>query len=219
MKILVSTPTYNHQSHTRMVGNLMTEMIILRMHGHYSTWNYTVSSALAWARNVAVDMAIKQENDWLFFWDADISIEAEGFIEKMMELADEKGAGAVGIPYALKGMPIEYACHSLDGRRVVRDMNESREMRPGTVKETEFINIPEEPFEASRVGTGTMLIRVSELKKLEFPWFTFIDRLDENGTPSFWPEDYNFCDALIKNTKIYADPRFKTMHWGQFAFM
>lgn len=201
-KVLISTPVYNYQTHARMVGSLIG---CLRNSPNIAIgWNYTVSSALAWARNLAVDMAIKENFDWLFYWDSDVSIDELDFLPKLIALADEKQAVAVGIPYAMKGFPIEYAVRS----------NDTRYGAQGT---PDTIPLPTEPFEATQLGTGTLLIRVSALKKIEPPWFTFIDKY-ENGEPTFWPEDYNFCDRLGKEGKIYADPRFKTMHWGQFAY-
>lgn len=210
-KILISTPTYNYGSHARMVGSLIGELQTLRGQGHHANWNYIVSSALAWARNTAVDMAIKDGYDWLFFWDADVSIDKQGFIEEMITLAQEKNAGIVGVPYAMKGFPIEYACRALDGTRIVADVNATHDTKA-------VMNLPTEPFQASQVATGTMLIKVDVLKQMQGPWFTFIDKI-EDGVPIFWPEDYNFCDLAAKHCDIWADPRYKTMHWGQFAFM
>ena len=217
-KILINTPTYGYQSHTRMVGSLIGEIDNLKRQGHKVTWNYIVSSALAWARNMAVDFAIKNSYDWLFFWDADVTVDSpDGFIEKMIELAQEKEAGVVGIPYALKGFPLEWAVRDIDGFRIVSDINAGHQMNPQGEGRVEVKNMPLEPFEAKQVGTGTMLIKVDELNKLNKPWFTFVDGY-ENGEITMLPEDYYFCDNLRKITKIYADPRFKTMHWGQFAF-
>lgn len=185
-----------------MVGSLIG--CIRNTPGYEIGWTYTVSSALAWARNVAVNMAVKDNYDWLFFWDADVSIDSLNFLPKLIETAETNNAAAVGIPYAMKGFPIEYACRGGN-------------VRYGAIGTPDTVELPKEPFEVSQVGTGTMLIRVETIKKLTPPWFTFIDKY-ENGEPSFWPEDYNFCDALRKEGKIYADPRFPTMHWGQFAY-
>ncbi len=218
-KILISTPTYAYQSHTRMVGSMVVEITRLRSQGHDVMWNYLTSSALAWARNMSVNMAIKDGYDWLFFWDADVAIESDdGFIENMITLAQEKRLGAVGVPYAFKGFPLEWAVRDVDGLRIVSDLNAGHETNPLGEGKVELRLKPTEPFEAQQVGTGTMLIKVDELKKLTPPWFTFIDGY-KDGEVTMWPEDYMFCDALRKNgAKIYADPRFKTQHWGQFAF-
>lgn len=201
-KILIATPVYNYGTHARMVGSLIG--CLKNTPNHSIGWNYTVSSALAWARNISANMAIKDEYDWLFFWDADISIDQLDFLGKMIDFAEENQAVAVGIPYAMKGFPIEYAVRS-EG------------IRYGAEGTPDTQTLPKEPFEASQLGTGTLLIRVEALKKLTPPWFTFIDKY-ENGEPTFWPEDYNFCDELRKHGKVYADPRFRTMHWGQFAY-
>lgn len=201
-KILIATPVYNYQCHARMVGSLIG--VTRNTPDHSIGWNYTVSSALAWARNLSVDMAIKDGFDWLFFWDADISIDQLTFLGEIIKLAEEKQAVAVGIPYAMKGFPIEYAVRGTEGRY-------------GTEGTPNTLPLPSEPFEVLQLGTGTLLIRVETLKKLDPPWFTFVDKY-ENGEPTFWPEDYYFCDRLQKEGKIYADPRFRTMHWGQFAF-
>ena len=220
-KILISTPTYNYQSHTRLVGSLISELEILRQTGHQVRWNYIVSSALAWARNMSVYQAIKDEYDYLYFWDADVSIvDHEGFIDELIKLSQEKDAGVVGALYSLKGFPTEYACRDINGLRIVKDKNEGHFLDPqkGGFKDFELRDLPTEPFEASVIGTGSLLVRVSDLKKLTPPWFSFVDKMVE-GAPAVWPEDYNFCDELRNYTKVYADPRIKTMHWGSFAFM
>ena len=226
MRILINTPTYGYQSHTHMVGSLITELQTLRSQGHHAHWNYVVSSALAWARNMAVDSAIKNDYDWLFFWDADVSVgdlqdqtKTAGFIEKMIELAQEKEAGVVGVPYSLKHFPTEWAIRDLDGNRMVADINAGHQTKTfGEGKDkVDIREMPTEPFEVSQVATGLMLIKVDELKKLTPPWFTFIDGY-KNNEVTVLPEDYMFCDYLRKNTKIYCDPRWKTMHWGQYPF-
>lgn len=201
-KVLISTPVYNYGTHARMVGSLIGAL--RNNPGHSIAWNYTVSSALAWARNISANMAIKDGFDWLFYWDADISIDQLDFLTNMIALAEEKKAVAVGIPYAMKGFPIEYAVRG----------NETRYGAEGTPNTQ---TLPTEPFQVNQMGTGTLLIRVDALKKLTPPWFTFIDKY-EDGEPTFWPEDYNFCDELRKRGEIWADPRYKTMHWGQFAY-
>lgn len=200
-RILISTPVYNYQTHARMVGSLIG--CIRNTPNYEIAWNYVVSSALAWARNTSANMAIKDNFDWLFFWDADVSIDQLDFMTHLIDVAEKNNAVAVGIPYAMKGFPIEYAVRG--------------EHRYGAKGTPNTIELPKEPFEVKQVGTGTMLIRVEALKQLEPPWFTFIDKY-EDGEPTFWPEDYNFCDRLGRLGKIHADPRFRTMHWGQFAY-
>ena len=188
--------------HARMVGSLIG--VSRNLGGHSMGWHYSSSSALAYNRNCAVDIAIKDGFDWLYFWDSDVSIDQIDFMPKLIELAEEKKAVAVGIPYAMKGFPIEYCVRSGTTRYGV-------EGNPDTTI------LPTEPFEATSLGTGTLLIRVDALKKIAPPWFTFIDKY-EDGEPSFWPEDYYLCDQLIKHGPIWCDPRYRTMHWGQFAF-
>jgi GT2 family glycosyltransferase len=204
-----------------MVGSLIGELESMRQKGHQVRWNYIVSSALAWARNMSVYQAIKDEYDYLYFWDSDISIiEHEGFLDELIKLSIEKDAGVVGALYSLKGFPTEYAARDIDEKRIVADINAGHFLDPQKTgdKELELRQLPTEPFEASVIGTGSLLVRVSDLKKLTPPWFSFVDKMVE-GAPAVWPEDYNFCDELRKHTKIYADPRIKTMHWGSYAFM
>lgn len=209
-----------------MVGSLITELDALRRRGHHAHWNYIVSSAIAWARNCCVDAAIKNEYDWLYFWDADISFlenekgEYVPFMEKLIELAEEKKAGAVGIPYSFKGWPTEYGVRDIQGRRAVKDVAAGHELNPQAEgnKLREVFEMPAEPFEAAQVATGAMLVRVETLKKMPPPWFSFVDGY-ENGEVTMWPEDYKFCDEIRKYSTIWVDPQFKTMHWGSFAFM
>ena len=80
MKILISTSAYNHQVNNEMVHSLLREFQDLRTANIGANWHTPVSSALAFNRNLAVDIALMDGYEWLLFWDADICVEEMGFI-------------------------------------------------------------------------------------------------------------------------------------------
>ena len=193
MKILVATPAFGHQVHNEMVQSLLRVVDDLKKNNYSVNWHSPSSPLIAFNRNLSCEIAIKEQYDYLLFWDADESIDDSTFVRGMLETAYKFDANVVGLPVALKGDKIVYNC-SING---VDHITEK----------------PTKPIEIQYIGTGMMLIKVSALVELEKPFFTIKDTY--NGEPGFWPEDWNFCDKI---KKIVLDPRFVVHHYGLKSF-
>lgn len=165
----------------------------MKDHNHAVNWHSPSSSMLAFNRNLSVERAIKEEYDWLLFWDADIAVDEPFFIEKMIDTAYKYGAPVVGLPVVLKGDPKTYN-YTLDGTH-----NENETHDKSVV--------------VRNIGTGVMLIRTDVFKILNPPYFSFTDTYTDQ--PGVWPEDWGFCDQIGKlDKKIIMDPRFTVHHYG-----
>ena len=203
MKLLISTPCYNNQLDSRMVASVVNVIKEFFLRKESLNWDRPSSPLIAYNRNVSAYTAIKEDYDWLLFWDADISVEEPDFIFKMIDTAYKENADIVGLPVRLKTLAEKkYNC-------AVR-------------KEDKYINyagdFPKEPFSVDVIGTGIMLIRVEMLKKLTPPWFSFTETF-HMGRVGFFPEDWFFCEQVKKiEGSIIADPRFTVAHYGTYPF-
>lgn len=205
MKVLISTPSYQHQVNNEMVQSLLRTIQYMREHNHSVNWHSPTSSQLAFNRNIAVDIAIREHYDWLLFWDADISVKEPDFLEKMAELGHKTTADIIGLPVVLKGEPRTYNC--------------ARSSPSGG-----YINydcLPAQAWQVDVIGTGVMLIWVNALKTVVPPYFTFTDTHNEVTGAGVFPEDWGLCERMIAEhgTKIMADPQFHVYHWGLKAFV
>lgn len=192
MKVLIATPSYQHQVNNEMVLSLLRVIEDLRKRNISANWHSPVSSMLSFNRNLSVDVAINEGYDWLLFWDGDISVSEASFVHDMIDTAYKQESRVVGLPVALKGHPTTYNCTIGGGTNLTR--------------------LAAEPFEVSKIGTGVMLIQVSLFKAMIPPYFSFKDT--HNGQAGCYPEDWGFCEFAAHHTKIYADPRFHVSHWG-----
>jgi hypothetical protein len=195
MKILISTPSYQHQVNNEMVMSLLRVIEDLKKNNIAVNWHSPTSSQLAFNRNIACDLAIKDQYDFLLFWDGDISVQEPHFVREMIQTSYKHDASVVGLPVVLKGSPKTYNCIIGGG--------------------TNLTKVEDRPFEVSRIGTGVMLIRTALLKSMIPPWFQFTEGY--NQQPTCTPEDWGFC-SKIKEEKIFADPRFHVQHWGLYAY-
>lgn len=200
MKVLISTPAYQHQVNNEMVDSLLRTVQYMRDHNHAVNWHSPTSSVLTYNRNMSVDLAIKDHYDWLLFWDGDVSVKEPEFIEKMAELGHKTTADIIGLPVVLKGEPKTYNCASMfDGSYINHQ------------------TVPANPWNVDVIGTGVMLIWVNLFKKMQLPAFHFVDTY-AHGKSGFFPEDWTFCEDAMPYTKVIADPRFTVEHWGLKPF-
>lgn len=208
MKVLISTPSYQHQVNNEMVHSLLRTVQYMRENNHSVNWHSPTSSQLTFNRNIAVDIAMREHYDWLLFWDADISVAEPDFIEKMAQLGHKTTANVVGLPVVMKGEPKTYNCAT----------------RGDVGQYTNYTEIPREPWQVDVIGTGVMLIWVNDLRQMDKPVFKFIDTWDPKRGAGVFPEDWRFCErATVGGAKrhptiIMADPRFTVEHWGLKPF-
>jgi len=197
MRILIGTPTYDRRIDIEMVRTIVN---LERAKKYEFDYMFPVSSHIARNRNMICHAALKENHDAVLFWDSDIGIIDEDFVDKMIDTAYRFNAKIVGGAYLMKknDETVYIAGHFKDGR-----LENIREK-------------PSQPIEVEGVGTGIMLVFREVLEKLSDPWFTIVDKpkLD------VMPEDFEFCrKAKEANFKIALDPRFETHHWGQRAWI
>src|SRR5258708_3243016 len=101
--IFIAIPAYNRQIDVEIL------MMITHMQ-HYYVDRYGFGifsrnlSLITLARNTLVDEFLehKQKPDYLYFWDADITIQNIDFLDKMIETSEKLGADIVGGTYRIK---------------------------------------------------------------------------------------------------------------------
>lgn len=205
MKLLIGTPTYNHQLDSRMVTTVIDIIKEADKRNVALNWDRPCSCLLAYNRNLIVQRALDEEFDWLLFIDADTSADGGEFPFQMIETAFKYDTAIVGAPVMLKfpGKKAWNFCYK----------------KPEGYKNWEG-DLPKFPIEADVIGTGIMLIKVDFLKKMKPPWFRQTETYNEElKQPGFFPEDYNLCElAKEMGQKIIVDTNVKTSHHGDFTF-
>lgn len=190
-KIFIGFPTYDRRLDIEILFS------IVKLKGDFQLmFDFHGSSIVQQGRNYLVERFLESDCEWLYFWDTDIVIHDDTFLDKLIETSKKLDAGIVGAAYRMKN-PDGY---------VIGGMLEA----DGKVHNLKSKEITE-PRIVDAVGTGTMLIRRDVLETMPNPWFTFVDH------PGWvMPEDYNFClKAAEYGFKTAMDPRIITLHYGQ----
>lgn len=205
MRILISTPCYNQSLDSRMVGSLLDSLHAVAEKKDSVDWDRPSSPLLAYNRNVSAQKALKENFDWLLYWDADTTASPADFIYKLIDTGFRKDASIIGAPCRLKTL-------------------DEKKWNCAIKHECKFVNftgeLPSLPFEVDVIGTGLMLVKVSSLNGLAKPLFTITDTWDEqNDRVGFWPEDWGFCEKMKANGGIIiAEPSIQTTHYGAIGF-
>lgn len=189
-RIFIGLPAYQRQIDVEILFS------VLRMQGEYQyEFDYIGSSIITDARNYLVKRFLDSDNEWLYFWDADIVVKDANLFTKLIETSENLDAAIVGAAYRLKNRL---------GLVVGGNQNEE-----GQIKNLESSGL-KTPILVDAVGTGTMLIRRDVLTTMQAPWFEFVTTADH-----VQPEDYNFCLKAKKlGFKVALDPRILTLHYG-----
>lgn len=150
-------------------------------------------------RNRMAEDFLKSDCEWLYFWDTDVVIEDEDFLLKLIETSQKLNAPVVGAPYMLKGRDHKYVVVRQEDGILIN------------YKEGELI----EPLIVQGIGCGSMLIHRSVIEELKSPYFEIIPKA--GGLEA--PEDYVFCDKVIKlGYQVACDPRVGTYHFAPAAW-
>ncbi len=145
------------------------------------------------SRNRIVEMAKKQNCDYIFFIDSDVIIE-EGQLERLISHNKDIVTGIYNMkvpPYyqlprkhATEGL---YTALELDGDQLV---------------------------EIDGNGMGCALIKMNVFDKIPYPWFEF-KYYEKDGKWEQTSEDLTFCQKLQSaGIKIYCDPLVQCAHVG-----
>lgn len=198
MRILIGCPTFDRRLD---IGMFRTIMNIERQNKHSLDFIFPVSSHLSRNRNMCCLQALKDKHDAILFWDSDIEILDNDFLDKMIQTAFRLDAKIVGGLYKMK---------KLD-ENVYVAIEKKEDGKLDNIR-TKF----SEPRLVERTGTGIMLIFRNVLETLSDPFFTIQDKANLEVEP----EDYYFCArAQEKGFKIACDPRFETRHYGAMPFI
>ena len=155
MKILIGTPNYNKSINDDMADDLIRVCVNLVQKGWAVDWHHPSSPFVAFSRNLIARKALKEEFDWLLFWDADIQISTPQIVEKLIETAHKYNSLVVAVPVKIK-MP-DREIYNLAFK-----------------KDKAYENVVEckkEPFEIDVAGAALMLIKPQLFLKLERPYF------------------------------------------------
>lgn len=188
MRLLIAIPSYDRRIDIDIVKGLLN---LERSKVDFDLI-MPVSSHISRNRNLAVHETLKENYEWLLFWDSDIGIE-DGFLQKMLDTAYQHDAQIVCGCYTMKEENAKYVLGIKNGPKY-ENLTEIKQVR-----------------EVDAGGTGILLIKREVLATLTEPWFTIVD--GENLY--VMPEDFEFCrKAKEAGFKIMADPRFQTRHYG-----
>lgn len=153
-------------------------------------------------RNYAVVQAQKNQSEYLFFIDDDMTFSTD-VLDRL--LAHKKDV--VGVNSYSRCLPLASTVGLMDkdGKYKHPDRFPAWEMK-----------IPDELFEAYFVGTGICLIDMRVFDGLTKPYFTFT--YDDNGQVKNG-EDGWFCDQVRKaGMKVWCDPTIEVGHLGEIEY-
>lgn len=153
-------------------------------------------------RNYCVVQAQKNQSDYLFFVDDDMTFEKDTLTRLWTQEKD-----IIGVNSYSRCLPLSSTVGLMDkeGKYMHPDRHTAWEMR-----------IPDELFKCYFVGTGIMLIDMKVFDKIEKPYFSFTS--DENGM-IVHGEDGSFCDKVKKaGMDIWCDPTISVGHVGDYIY-
>lgn len=205
MKILIAVPTFE-----TIYPDTFKSIYDLDKGGHDVTFDFVRGYDCATARNNIIRMAIKRKFDYVLMVDNDVVLPAD----TLVNLLDDPKDVCLGY-YAHRGDDNLY-----NGRTCI-----CRVFTPNGGKyfnyplESEYIAEETEQFRIKGVkkfqihggGMGCALIRIDIFKRLQYPWYDWVNPKDERK--GMLSEDLYFCEQCRKNgILIYADARVKCGH-------
>lgn len=197
-KVFLAFPTYDKKVDIEILQT------VAQLPAHYPQTSFLIdfisTSLITTARNYLVKRFLKNDCDWLYFWDSDVIIRDLTFLDKLTETADSLKADIVGGAYRIKHDRGLYAFGNYNSE--------------GKLINFTVDNLPNYPLLVDTLATGSMMISRKVLETIPAPWFSFVEKPDETI-----PEDHNFCNiARAAGFKVAVDPRFDTFHVGHAAW-
>jgi hypothetical protein len=164
-----------------------------------------ITSYIPHNRELIAKEAVRLDADYVLYIDTDMTFPADA-LTKLLSRNKE----IIGVMYNYKGTPPRPTA-KLDPKYKdeCKVIEKNGEVFGSITDETK-------PFRCRAVGTGFFIIKVSVLKKLERPYFTFIPETENNEVVG---EDVYFCDkAREAGYEIWCDPTIKIGHIGLMIF-
>lgn len=153
-------------------------------------------------RNYCVVQAQRNQSDYLFFVDDDMTFEKDT-LQRLLGVNKE----VIGVNSYSRCLPLSSTVGLMDkdGNYMHPDKHSAIEMK-----------IPDGLFKCYFVGTGIMLIDMKVFDKIEKPYFSFTS--DENGM-IVHGEDGSFCASVKKaGMDIWCDSTIKAGHIGEYIY-
>jgi hypothetical protein len=147
-------------------------------------------------RIYCVSQARKNESDYIFFVDDDMTMPSE-----TLQALLAHGKEVVGANYYSRTLPLQTVIGFLPSDEIT----------------TEAPVMPTELFKVRYAGTGCMLIDLKVFDKIEKPWF-YIDTFEFGMTKM--SDDVWFCSQCEKaGIDIWCDPQIQVGHLGDYNFI
>ncbi len=155
-------------------------------------------------REEIAQSAIDDGYDYLFFVDADMIFKPD-----TLDRLYDRNKGVTGAVYSIRGGKEHGPCiYTYNAKKDTYDMFKDWPINDGLVR-------------VDGIGTGLLLIKISELKKIPAPRFAYLEceTPDKEGNRRRLGEDLSFCKRCAKQgIKIYADTHIWTGHLGTHIF-
>lgn len=186
-------PAYRSANHSALTGQLMLDQSAVVAAGHEWRYWYADGSDLPRMRNEALERARESGMHYLGMVDTDVfATDQESPYMRLLATAQETGAAMVG---AVVGL---------------------RKIRRNTAYVNTYPFCPGEVFDATKVGTGMVLIDVEQIdniaKTYTGPWFARTYE-DERQSIAKVGEDVFFCQVLTAHgLRVVVDGRIPTTH-------
>lgn len=206
-KVAIATPCYGNSLTSQYVQSLAATIPALIHHGvEWSLLTLNKESIISRARNTLTKSFLDGDWDYLFFIDADMGWNPEGFLR--MLAANKDIVGAAG---PRKEFPMTFCANLPQG-----DLQRCE--TTGLVK-------------ADEIGTGFICISRSAIEKMRDaePENFFFDMTNHTKVPNlfetkiiaykFWSEDYTFCKKWrALGGDIWLDPSVHIQHVGEHVW-
>lgn len=190
-KVVIGIPA-NGEMKVMTACCLVMATNLLRVVGHDIELGYSPGPYTHWNREHLVQGAIEANGDYLMFIDTDVTFPPESIAQLVHHNVD-----IVGGMYNLK---------QPEPMSTIKLWNDDRTAFAAANGEV----IPTELFQVAALPTGFMLIRLSCLEKMEFPYFPC-----EFGMG----EDVAFCvNAQKAGIDVWCDPTIEIKHIGDYAY-
>lgn len=179
-------------------------MLVRLSRKHNISYEFANSSIITQNRNKVVSDFLKTEYPWLLFWDTDVVVKDEEFVDKLVETGYNLDSKVICGCYKIKDNSGKYP--------IALEVTENE-------KGETWINFMEgelkNPMVVDYAANGLMLIHRDVVETILQPWFEMKDM----PGPYVIPEDWVFCKKARKfGFKVAVDPRIETHHYGSYGW-
>lgn len=200
-KVLMWTPPYDLRIYVHMGFQWLRDSFALMRAGHVLSYGFSASSDIARQRNMALELALKSDAEYMLMQDADVYVPEGVVVLPLLEHLQTAGAAMAGVPVGLRRMT--------DTGEVIPNVRPAQKDQPifGAV------------YEADRIGTGLILVDLAQIAEIaqdyQGPWFARTYDDARQSVPDYG-EDIFFCEVLRAHGKsIIVDGTIRAVHVRQ----